>query len=621
MSKPRVIREIWVRYFGWQRLFRLQRFSCMKRCLIPAVLLSSWAVACRAGGGPENVFVVVNASSSESIAVANAFVGLRGVPPINVLAIPWDGPDDAVPIGVFREQILGPVLATIDARGLAPQIDCIAYSCGFPWRIDFHDDLPESLVGRDKYPAGSLTGMTFLFSATLEPPVGSIPRWLGRHSNRFAPPPSADGAVATTRGFRAATGWGTDGERAASGGSHHVLAVMLGVTAGRGNSVDEIITSLEASTRADGSQPSGTIFFLTNSDIRTTTRSSGFPAAVAAIQAAGVRAELVTGTLPLGKPDVAGLTTGIADFDWAASGSRLLPGAICDNLTSFGGVFTPGAEQTPLSAFIRAGAAGASGTVIEPYALADKFPTPSVHLHYARGASLAEAFYRSVRSPYQLLVVGDPLCQPWAKIPAVDVDVLSDGPADLAMPLAGTVSLLPRGTPAGTTPISRYELFIDGIRIASCQAGEQFPIDTSHFSDGHHELRVVAIDSSPLETQGRWVQAATFANHGHRLSLAIAARHISLGDTLRISISGTPADSVTVFTAGRVLGRLAGEEGQPIDTTLDIAATPLGPGDVKIHATAHLDGVAVVNAAPVAVTVTDQPSATVTPENVPQQRE
>ena len=89
------------------------------------------------------MFVVVNAASPESLVVANAFVALRGVPPINVLAITWDGPDDAVPIGVFRERILGPVLTAIDARGLAPQIDCIAYSCGFPWRIDFYDDLPE----------------------------------------------------------------------------------------------------------------------------------------------------------------------------------------------------------------------------------------------------------------------------------------------------------------------------------------------------------------------------------------------------------------------------------------------------------------------------------------------
>ena len=601
-----------VGFSTWHQFFRVPPQAPW----LAAVLLWSWALPCHAGGGPENVFVVVNTSSPDSLAVANAFVALRDIPPINVLAIAWDGPDDAVPIGVFRERVLGPVLTTIDARGLAPQIDCIAYSCGFPWRIDFHDDLPESLVARDKYPAGSLTGMTFLYATTLEPPVGSIPRWLGRHTNRYAPPPATDGSVATTRGFRATTGWGPEGEPAASGGSHHVLAVMLGVTAGRGNSVDEIITSLEASIPADGSRPTGTIYFVTNADVRTTTRSAGFPAAVAAIQAAGATAKVVTGTLPREKPDVAGLMTGTADFDWAASGSTLLPGAICDNLTSFGGVFLPGAEQTPLSEFVRAGAAGSSGTVIEPYALADKFPTPALHLHYVRGACLAEAFYRSVRSPYQLLVVGDPLCQPWADIPTVDVvisDAQSGEPLDLARPLVGSLTLMPHGTPAETSPIGRYDLFVDGIRIASCREGDHLPLDTGRFSDGHHELRVVAIDSSPLETQGRWVRGVTFTNHGQRLTLSAAPRHVSMAGTLRITISGTPADSVTVFTAGRVLGRLTADD-NPLDTGLNVAATDLGPGDVMLHATAHLAGVAVANAAPVTVTMTKQPSAVLTPQ-------
>lgn len=600
-------------FFSWHRFFR----TPLSAAPLAVAVLWSWTVPCHAGGGPESVFVVVNASNSDSLAVANAFVALRGIPPLNVFAIAWDGPDDAVPISVFRERILGPVLTAIDTRGLAAQVDCIAYSCGFPWRIDFQDDLPESLLDRDKYPAGSLTGMTFLFSATLEPPVGGIPRWLARHANHYSPTPATDGAVATTRGFRAATGWGPDGEPALVGGRHHVLSVMLGVTAGRGNSVDEIIESLTASTAADGSRPAGTIFFVTNSDVRTTTRSAGFPATVAAIQAAGAAATIITDTLPRQRAAVAGVMTGTAEFDWAASGSRLLPGAICDNLTSFGGVFSPGAEQTPLSEFVRAGAAGASGTVIEPYALADKFASPALHLHYVRGACLAEAFYRSIRSPYQLLVVGDPLCQPWADRPAVDVTVVdaqSGKPADLARPLMGSLTIAPHSSATKTSPIDRYELFVDGIRIASCRAGDDLPLDTGRFSDGHHELRVVAIASSPLETQGRWVGGTIFANHGHRLILSAEPRRVSMAGSLRVRLSGTPADSVTVFTAGRVLGRVAGEEGRTIDTTLDITATLLGPGDVAIHATAHLAGVAVANAAPVTVTVTKESAAVLTPQ-------
>jgi hypothetical protein len=593
-------------------MFWLCRIQCLSRWLITIIATSLGAFSAHAGGGPENVFLVVNASSAASLAVANAFIALREVPPINVFAIAWDGPDDAVPSSVFREQILSPVLTAIDARGLAPQIDCIAYSCGFPWRIDFRDDLPEPLAARDKYPAGSLTGMTFLFSATLEPPVGSVPRWLSRHANRYAPPPPPDGSPPTTRGFRAATGWGPDGEPAEAGGSHHVLAVMLGVTAGRGNSVAEICSSLTASTAADGSQPAGTIYLVRNADVRSTTRSAGFESAAAAIREAGAHAEIITGILPQQKPDVAGLTTGTADFDWPTSGSRLLPGAICDNLTSFGGVFTPGAGQTPLAEFIRAGAAGASGTVIEPYALAEKFPAPSLHVHYTRGACLAEAFYRSVQSPYQLLVVGDPLCQPWARVPAVDVtitaDPLSPTPLDLASPLSGTVSLLPQGTPTGPAPIERYELFVDGIRLATGRDGDPLSLDTSRLSDGYHELRVVAIESSPLKTQGRWVRGVKVANHGHQVTLSTVAREVTTADTVTLHITGSEADAVTIFTAGRVLKRLT-PSGPAVVTDIAIPAAVLGSGVVTLHATAFLDGIAIANATPVTVHVTDQPPA------------
>ena len=78
-------------------------------------------------------------------------------------------------------------------------------------------------------------------------------------------------------------------------------------------------------------------------------------------------AEILEGTVPLNRKDVQGVVMGTAVFDWKASGSTILPGAICDNFTSFGGVMTQGAGQTPLSEFLRYGAAGASGTVTEPY--------------------------------------------------------------------------------------------------------------------------------------------------------------------------------------------------------------------------------------------------------------
>jgi len=137
----------------------------------------------------------------------------------------------------------------------------------------------------------------------------------------------------------------------------------------------------------------------------------------------GVNGEIVDGVLPRNKKDVAGAMVGIADFEWKKYGSTILPGAICEHLTSDGGVMAAGAGQTCISEFIRAGASGTSGAVIEPFAIQEKFPTPFIHVYYAAGCSLAEAYYQSISGPYQLLILGDPLCKPWGRSAELAVNI------------------------------------------------------------------------------------------------------------------------------------------------------------------------------------------------------
>jgi hypothetical protein len=562
----------------------------------------AWSTAARAGGGPENVFLVVNAASPGSLAVANAYAALRGIPPINVLMLPWRGSREAVTISTFRTEILRPILQAIDSRRLSPQIDIVVYSTDFPWRIDFAEELPPELVGRDKFPSGSLTGMTMLHAAVQ---AGS-PEYLHLASNRYWRPVGPDGVPATTVGFRSWYGWGPLGELIEAGGSRYLLATMLGVTDGRGNTVPEILRYLRSAAAADGTRPPGTIYFLTNSDIRTTTRNPNnivFPAAVAALEKLGVKAAVVKGTLPTGKRDVAGLMTGAADFDWPGSGCAVVPGAICENLTSFGGIFTPSAGQTPLSEFMRAGAAGSSGTVIEPFALQAKFPNPSIQMHYARGANLAEAFYQSVRSPYQLLVVGDPLCRPWASIPVVEAVVAPDArPVEPHATLAGTVELEPRATVPGGGSADRFELFIDGMRLAQCGLGERLTVDTTQLADGYHEFRLVAIESSPVESQGRWIMPVSFANYGRTLALDVEPRRVPPSGTVRVNVTGTGLESVVIFAMGRVLGRT-----RELPSSVEVPAELLGRGSATIQAVGRAGGGVTdsVNAVPVTVEVTD----------------
>jgi hypothetical protein len=578
-------------------LFAPQKRSCL--AWSAAVLACGFAASSAwAGGGPENVFLVVNPTSSDSIAVANAFVAARGLPPMNVFMLPWAGDKNATTISRFREEILLPIFRGIDSRRLSTQIDMIVYSSDFPWRIDYQEAIPPDLAQKDTFPSGSLTGMTMLFAAV----QSGTPAWLDPESNRYYRPLGSDGVPLVTEGFRGWYGWGLDGRLLEAGGNRYLLSVMLGVTTGRGNTVREVATYLARAAAADGTRPAGTIYLMTNNDVRTTTRSGVFPATVKALEKLGVAAEIVSGTLPVRKRDVAGLMTGTPSFDWNASGSTILPGAICENLTSFGGIFTPSAGQTPLSEFLRAGAAGSSGTVIEPYSIQAKFPHPGIHVHYCRGASLAEAFYQSVNSPYQLLVVGDPLCQPWAVIPEVRATLEGGEPLAAGARLAGEIALIPAASLPDDGQADRFELFVDGIRVDRCGPGGRLRLDTARLADGHHELRVVAIAATAVETQGRLVVPVMFANYGRSLQLTAAPLRVPAGGTTTLTLEGTEIDGGLVFATGRVLGRFTGPSG-----TIEVPAAVLGRGKVTIHATGRGGRTAAesVNSLPLTIEVGD----------------
>jgi hypothetical protein len=567
----------------------------------------------RAGGGPENVILVVNSASAASQTVANHFIELRHIPASNVVYLDWSDPaakgktdhfPSSVKVDELRDKILRPILQTAGQRKLGDQVDYIIYSADFPWAVDFQSDLPPQWKDPNVSNLGSLSGMTYLLYAVMSKDVANYvgtpallftsnhymrlrEKWKGTtyeipivQKGLIQGEPrmvqeSVNQSTVGSHGFRNWYGWGAKGELIEGGGSRYLLSTMLGVIdsgpppAGRGNSIEEIEQYLKRSaaadrTAADGTMPKGTIYFMANGDIRYTTRQPPVEMVVDELKLLGVNAVIDQGAIPQNKPDVQGLLCGISDFDWKASGSKILPGAICETLTSWAGNFDRGTGQTPLTEFLRYGAAGASGTVTEPYAIQNKFPYATIQLHYARGCSLAEAFYQSVYAPYQLLIVGDPLCQPWANIPEVTVhDVSTGDELKAGVLLKGKVSLKPAAKLPRRGKVDRFELFVDGLRTDATGADDPLTLDTAQYADGDHELRVVGIENSAIESQGRAIIPVRFSNYGRSMKFtASPERIVRRGEKITLSAEANSVRGVAFYHNYRVVARFEGEKGE-----------------------------------------------------------
>jgi hypothetical protein len=547
-----------------------------------------------ATGGPENVLLVINPRSPDSLCIANHYAKLRHIPPDNLLYLDWDPKQESTDVETFRAKILKPVLmaAMLPNHGQplpGRQIDYVVYSSDFPWGIRIDDDLKKFKAAAEKHekgkeekpaakqspwtiytPVASLTGLTYLWQ-----PVISKAFYLNLQVNWYARTGVPEQAKEPTLGFSSAAGYGPHGEAGSGQGRHYLLSMMLAVTAGRGNTRAEVLSYLNRSAAADGTHPRGTIYFVQNGDIRSKVRQAGFPGAVQKLKALGVAAEIVEGTVPEGKKDVQGAMLGVADFSWKASRSTILPGAICEHFTSFGGEMHSTAGQTPLSEWLRYGAAAASGTVTEPYAIPHKFPTPMMQVHYARGCTAAESFYQSLLCPYQLLIVGDPLCRPWANIPEITVAGVT---ADQVV--HDELKLKPKARFAGGVEAEHFELIVDGLKKRECPAEGSLEFDTAGIADGAHELRVVAVSKGPVPARGEKI--ILFASSNHKRTIHVTCepeKVVSLKKSLIITAKSPKSTSIRILQgATRRLSVIPGDDGQ-----VEIPAETLGCGPVRLQ--------------------------------------
>ncbi|MBK8978404.1 MAG: TIGR03790 family protein [Planctomycetes bacterium] len=550
--------------------------STLRTAILATVAMAALLGApLRAGQSPETTIVVAAANVPDSLRVALAWCRMRGVPLTN-LAILDDVPTaPVVPIDAFRDRILAPLDAWLDAEGMAERADLIVWSIGFPYGIDFASDVAAAgfELRPPLSPIASLTGLTFLADAVR---ARDPRRYLDLRANGLFRAPAPTGGVPDSVGFRRAPAG------AATPADRYRLSAMLGYVGPHGSTVDAVLAYLARAAAADGTRPSGTFCFMANDDVRAATRAPMFDRTVAALRALGLGAEVLTkgtgdqdGVLPRGRTDVLGVCAGIASFDWSTCGSTFAPGALAEHLTSFGAHFGT-AGQTKCVKFLEAGAAGTCGTVAEPYAVPHKFPAPWMHVHYARGCAFAEALYQSVAGPYQLLVLGDPLARPFARFATIDPRAPSTRRS-----WQGTVAMHSAiRAPDGAT-IAAVELWVDGRFVATSPPDQELAFDTTACDDGPHELRVVAVEDSAIATRSVATLPISTRNGDAAVRVTVPRNAPPAADHIALRGSARNCTRLEIRLGTRVLATL---DRPRTAWSVELSIAGLPPGPLPLHA-------------------------------------
>ncbi len=557
----------------------------MRSALLVLLSLLVLAPAALAGGSAETTLVVVNDDSPLSKQVANHYVKLRGIPSTHVCRVSGIPNLTVITLAQYQERIWGPISKFLDEHKLWEEIDTVALSADFPFGVDYRADIDVKADRWKKPPykfhVASITSLIYLHRNMADH------AYLNLGVNRYARNSDIDPRKA--HGFRSRYVWSkeltpkTDADDDAK--TRYLLAVMLAATGIQGNTTPEVLACLDRGAASDGTQPKGRIYMMENKNVRATTRMPMFDAL--ATQLARLIPEAVRlkqgeegqdGKLPIGKDDVMGCVAGTASCNWVKSKSTMLPGAIVEHLTSFGGKLD-GSGQTKLTEFIRHGATGTSGTVTEPFAIPHKFPLPFIHGYYAEGSSLAEAFYQSMMGPYQLLVLGEPLARPYAKFAKVKIAA-----PDTKAPWTGTVEVKADvKMPKDVEPAS-LELWVDGQLVAEEPAGEALTLDTTTLDDGVHDVRLVVVEDTMIETRSAHRAEITIKNtERDDVTIRLPKKAPTLDDEIQLKGKAKGGRQVELFVGSTSLGTAKVKSSS---WKLKIPATRLGLGEVELVARA-----------------------------------
>lgn len=179
-----------------------------------------------------------------------------------------------------------------------------------------------------------------------------------------------------------------------------------------GKNFADVKALIDRGIASDYSHPRGTAYLLKTSDKARSARAVFFPQ-ITRFYSGLWPVETLQQDYIENKTDVMFYFTGKTHIKKIQS-NHFLPGAVADHLTSSGGAL-PGSKQMSSVDWLKAGATGSYGAVVEPCNFVQKFPNPGILMnYYLRGNSLIEAYWKSVAWPGQGIFIGEPLAKPFA---------------------------------------------------------------------------------------------------------------------------------------------------------------------------------------------------------------
>jgi len=403
--------------------------------------------------GPATTAVIANANVAASVALAERYARERNVPTGQVCLLPIDDVTD-LSLDAYRGQVLTPFEACLDAAGARDRVEAVLLVRGVPLRVEVPDG-----AGTRRVSLAAALGLWQTTTDSGEPLLGQAPGTVADCGG------TACYAARVRNAFRAGV-FEPGYEREASGITFRPLLVTMlhGYTHAEAEMLLDSALMAEAMGGADGE-----FLFMDGRDPARGALDGQYPGIINGLMERGYTDAREVAF----DPDATGHTlaaffTGTATIGTTIEGNDFHPGALVDNLTSFGAVpenFTdPSMErQVSISRWVARGVAGVHGTTDEP--LNSVFPHRALITQYVDGATLAEAYHRNLPYVYwHNLVLGDPMAAPYAVRPEVDISGVTDGDTISDARLV-TVS----ATDAEGFGVDALWLYQDGVLVAEAE--------------------------------------------------------------------------------------------------------------------------------------------------------